>query len=224
MKKPVYLVIIIGLFAGVTRLYAQGKHDTTQFLLSEKVEFSGFGAPFVEFSSVNNEFAVCLGAGGGLLISQTVFIGGYFEGMMTNHYREDLRTVVYIEKPEIAFEHGGIWLGYIYQHNRAIHGGLSLKLGWGEIDLEGNGYDNTSGVDYDFRDRIFTVIPQAEIELNLTKWFKVNVGLGYRFVTGIDATYFDEQGNQVNFYKTSDYNSPIGTISLIFGGRHEHVK
>jgi hypothetical protein len=225
MKKTLYLIIIVSLFTGIINLHAQEKEDTTRVLLSEKTVLSGFGSPFVEFSSVNKEFAVCLGGGAGLMINRTLFIGGYFEGIMTNHYREDLKTFVNIKKPEISFEHGGIWLGYVYKPKSAIHGGVSMKLGWGEIDLEGDGYTyDTNLVVSDFADKIFTIIPQAEVEFNMTKWFKINVGVGYRFVTGIDATYLDEQGNQVNFYKTSDYNSPIGTISLIFGGRHEHVK
>jgi hypothetical protein len=52
----------------------------------------------------------------------------------------------------------------------------------------------------------------------MTKWFKINVGAGYRFVTGIDAIYLDGDSNQVNFYDKSDFNSPVGTISLIFQG------
>jgi hypothetical protein len=226
MKKIMYFFTILSLFACVTSLYAQEKNDTTQVLLSDKVVLSGFGSPFVEFSSVNSEFAVCLGGGAGLMINRTLFIGGYFEGIMTNHYREDLKTIVNIEKPTISLEHGGIWLGYVYKPKSAIHGGLSMKLGWGEIDLEGNGYTyDTNLVVSDFADKIFTVIPQAEVEFNMTKWFKINVGVGYRFVTGIDATYLDEQNNNnpVNFYDEGDFNSFVGTISLIFGG-HDKKK
>ena len=75
-----------------------------------------------------------------------------------------------------------------------------------------------SYLDYQYyRDRIFTITPQVEMELNMTKWFRINVGVGYRFVAGIDATY--EQGeNTVKFYEDSDFNSPVGTISFIFGG------
>ena len=70
----------------------------------------------------------------------------------------------------------------------------------------------------DYRDRIFTISPQVEIEFNMTEWFKINVGAGYRIVTGIDATYLDNLGNSVNFYENGDFNSPVGTVTLIFGG------
>lgn len=218
MKKIVSLFFILSLITGMMQLYAQQEEETTQSILSDKTVLSGFGSPFVEFSSVNNQFAVCVGGGGALMIDHTFFIGGYFEGITTNHYMPDLKELVNIEEPRISFEHGGIWMGYVYKPKKAIHGGLSMKLGWGEIDLEGDGYNYNPDLDYDFRDRIFTVQPQVEVEFNLTKWFKINVGAGYRIVTGIDATYLDDQGNSMNFYNTSDFNSPVGTIALIFGG------
>ena len=92
-----------------------------------------------------------------------------------------------------------------------------MKLGWGEIDLEGDELDPDLDSHADFMDRIFTILPQVEMELNLTEWFKINAGVGYRFVTGIDATYLVDQ-NKVKYYNTGDFSSPVGTISLIFGG------
>lgn len=218
MKKLIFLMLVLSFFTGFNLLNAQGNGDSTKYLFSEETVFSGFGSPIVEFSSVNKQFAVCLGGGGALMINKTLFIGGYFEGLATIHNRNDLQTIVDDENPGISFEHGGIWLGYIHNHKKAIHGGLSMKLGWGEIELvDGEGGNPDS--DYDYTDRIFNIQPQAELEMNLTKWFKVNVGIGYRIVTGINATYPDNTGKLVNFYETGDFNSPVGTVTLIFGGQ-----
>lgn len=217
MKKTLHLIIILSLITGMSKIHAQDEEETIQTLLSDEIVFSGFGSPFVEFSSVNDQFAVILGGGGGLMVNQSVFIGGYFEGLLTKHYREDLDTIVDTEKTKISFEHGGIWLGYVYKHQKAVHGGLSMKLGWGEIDLKDSENGNPDS-EYDYRDRIFTIQPQVEIEFNMTRWFKINVGAGYRFVTGIDATYSNSPGDQMDFYDKNDFDSPVGTISLIFGG------
>lgn len=216
MKKTVCLFILFSLFTGIIALYAQ--EDTTQYLISGKTEFSGFGGPIAEFSSVNNEFAFFMGGGGALLINQTFFIGGYGEGIVTSHYRDDLETIVNMDHPKISFEHGGFWLGYIYQHQKVIHGGLSAKLGWGEISLEGDEHIYNPGLDYDFTDHTFIILPQIEMEINLTSWFKINLGLGYRFITGVDAEYLDSNNNPVHFYDTGDFDGPLGTISLLFGG------
>jgi hypothetical protein len=216
MKKNYFLCLAFCLITGVTGLFAQREADSTKYLLSDENIFTGFGGPFVEFSSVNQEFAVSLGAGAALLIDQKVYIGGYFEGIATNHYMGAGR-----ETPRISLEHGGIWMGYVYKPQKAIHGGFSLKLGWGEIDLSGNGLDNALYENNDYRDRIFAIIPQAEVEFNMTRWFKINVGVGYRIVAGIDATYMDMEEQVVDFYNKGDYNSPVGTVTFIFGGKEK---
>ena len=218
MKKTLCLLILIGFLAGIYSLSAQEESDTVRVLLPGDIVFSGFGAPFVEFSSLNGQFAVFAGAGGALMINRTIFIGAYFQGLTTIHHMEELATVVNIEKPRVSFEHGGIWMGYVIMPKKAIHGGISLKLGWGEIDLEGDELDDGVDADYDFTDRIFNIQPQVEVEFNMTKWFRINAGVGYRFVTGIDATYLDDQGNRTYFYSNNDFDSFIGTVTLIFGG------
>ena len=221
MKKSLCIIFIMSFIAGSVKLFAQESSDTTKVLLPDKIVLTGFGAPYVEFSSVENQFAVCLGGGAAFMVNHAFFLGGYFEGIMTKHYREDLKTFVNIEEPKIAFAHGGIWTGYVIKHKKPVHGGVSLKLGWGEINLEGDGYDYNPDLDYDFKDRIFTVIPQVELELNMTQWFRINIGAGYRFVTGIDAEYLDVKGNPAQFYDKRDYNSPVGTITLLFGGKEK---
>ena len=222
MKKLILFMILACLLMGVARIQAQ-EEDSIQFLLSENVKLSGFGAPFVEFSSITDEFAVCVGGGGALMINRSLFAGAYFEGIVTRHYMDELAEFANLERPQVSFEHGGIWLGYVYKHQKAIHGGLSMKLGWGSIDLDGEEiYDNPLE-DSDHNDRIFVIQPQLEVEFNLTQWFKINVGAGYRFITGNDATYLDDQGNHIKYYSTNDFNSPVGTITFIFTG-HDKKK
>jgi hypothetical protein len=199
-------------------LRGQENADSTQYLLSEGVVLSGFGGPFAELSSIHDQAGVCLGAGGALVVNQTVFLGAYFEGLVTNHYMEELQSYVNIERPKVSFEHGGLWFGYVYKPKKPVHGGISMKLGWGEISLEGDEFDDDVDVPFDFDDRIFSVIPQLELELNMTRWFRINAGVGYRFVTGIDADYIDDAGNEAYFYDQGDFNSITGTITLIFGG------
>lgn len=63
MKKALCLFISFSLVTGALKLHAQQNEDTTRLLLSDKIVLSGFGSPFVEFSSVDQEFAVCLGGG-----------------------------------------------------------------------------------------------------------------------------------------------------------------
>jgi hypothetical protein len=216
MKTKLLFPLFILLMIQMNHLLAQEEKPMQYLLSGQHLKISGFGAPIVEFSSINNEFAVSVGGGGAAIFNQTFFIGGYGEGLSTGHYLYNLASEVNIDQPRISFGHGGFWLGYLYKANKAVHGAFSLKLGWGQISL----YDNTytyDPMDYKARDGVFVVTPQLEMELNLTTWFKVNIGAGYRLVTGVDKTYLNDQGMRVKYYNTADFSSPVGSLTFMFG-------
>ncbi len=217
MKKQMILLLSIVFLCSSTLLSQEEKE--MEYLLSgpDRPSFSGFGGPFVDFSAVEGDFAVFVGGGGALLIGQTFYIGGYGEGLATGHYRYDLSEVTHIDDPKISLGHGGFWLGYINNSFKAIHPAASLKLGWGRISVYDDYYDYDPQ-NYVANDGIFVLIPQLEVEMNLTSWFKLNVGAGYRWMSGMDKQYQDLHGDMQDYYKSSDYSSPVGTISLLFGG------
>lgn len=191
------------------------------------LKISGFGAPIIEFSSVQDEFAVFNGGGGAVLINQ-FFFGGYGMGLSTNHYRE---ISVYQESTgsfydysneRINFGHGGFWFGGMFQPSNAIHLAASTKLGWGGISL----YEQNQNWElrrFEIIDNVFVVQPQIEAEMNITRWFKLNIGVGYRLVTGIDKTYkvYDNTYTYLGekpYFGKSDFNGFSGTVSFLFGG------
>jgi hypothetical protein len=200
----------------------------TIFDNNETLRISGFGGPIIEFSSVVNEFAVSSGGGGGVIINN-FFIGGYGIGLSSNHFKDisyvhptSSSGLPFIYSNErINFGHGGFWLGGSLKPNEAIHLAYSTKLGWGSINMIEE--DNSKYLLYHFTDNVFVIQPQIEAEMNITRWFKVNFGLGYRFVTGIDEKVLDvgSPGGMAQwkqFFKTKDFNSLTGTVSLLFGG------
>lgn len=191
------------------------------------IKVSGFGAPILEFSAVQNEFAVFNGGGGAVLINQ-FFIGGYGMGLSTNHYRkinvyqETTGNYYNYSDDRINFGHGGFWLGGIFHPADAIHLAASTKLGWGGISL----YEQNQSWElrrYEIIDNVFVIQPQVEMEMNITRWFKLNVGVGYRLVSGIDKTYPVYDNNFVRigeepYFGKSDFNGFSGTVSFLFGG------
>ncbi len=113
-----------------------------------------------------------------------------------------------------SFGYGGFWLGYIHQSQKPIHFGASTRLGWGSIyyDQYYSDFDYNFQTDKALLDNVFVIVPQIEAEFNFFKWMKMNVGIGYRVVTGIDKKY----GGELLFDK-KDFNKPEGTITLMFG-------
>ena len=200
-------------------IYAQEENEP-KYLFSGDLDISitGFGGPFVSFFNLDGEFAVGAGGGGAVLLNQRYFLAGYGIGLATKHYRNDLYEITGIENPNNMFM-GMVdsCLGYIHNYHKAIHWCFSTKLGWGEISIVDEYYYNSVN-DRKGRDVVFVINPQLELELNFTKWFKMNVGAGYNFTTGIDKTYIDVDGNTHDYYNSSDFSYPQATISLLFGG------
>lgn len=220
MKKVLFLMAA---FLLVNLANAQDDKPT-QYLFGNNtnLSISGFGAPFVQFWSKGGDLAVSIGGGGAVLINQTFFFGGYGMGMASQHNIENLKilqsngSTVSYPTLRTNFGHGGFWLGYINHRKEAIHWGMSSKIGFGVINLMDADFEtefhNTIGLD-----AVFVFTPQIEMELNINPWFKINIGAGYQLVNGVSKTYTDTNNKTVNYYKSSDYNSPQASISFLFG-------
>ena len=69
------------------------------------------------------------------------------------------------------------------------------------------------------------ITPQIELEFNITSWMRVNIGAGYRVVTGIDKAYqFKGSPNTIKYYDAKDFNSPVGEVSILIGGFSKKAK
>jgi hypothetical protein len=98
-------------------------------------------------------------------------------------------------------------MGFIIMPSKVAHLGLSTKVGWGEIEFLQ--YD-PSGIGFigpEFADNVFVINPQAEIEVNMTSWFKVNASVGYQLANGVDNA----------FYTENDFNGTTIGFSFLFG-------
>ncbi len=192
--------------------------ESPKFLFgSDKVLLSGFGGPLVEFCSIDKRFALYNGGGGALLINQTWFIGGYGMGIATAHYREDLKDITGINRPKLYFEHGGLWLGYIHRYQKTFHAGFSLKLGGGEISLVDEFFQYGPLDQRKAVDRIMVAIPQLEGEISLAPWVKFNMGIGFRYVSGIDKKYQVNGQEEIFYYDKKHFSRPFLSAGVYFG-------
>ncbi len=235
MKTKIFFQLtLLWVFACTSQIIAQMQEDEkpefkTLFQTDKPVRMSGFGGPNVEFSSFGkDDLAVSVGGGGAFLINNRFYLGGYGQGLATYHYLTDFRTYDPVSKKwidysdkRVNFGHGGFWVGGIFRPEDAIHFGVSSKIGWGEISLIEDEYQEERYQPY-FVDHVFVLTPQIEVEANLARWLKINAAVGYRFVSGINRSYqaYDNSGNLLgskNVYETADFNSPQANVTFIFG-------
>lgn len=225
----IYLLLLtVGIICSGS-LFAQ--EFKTIFDSTKPLHISGFGGPIVEFSAVEGTFATSTG-GGGAMILNNYFFGGYGMGLSTNNYKEIIgnepgTSIIHdYSNVPISFGHGGFWIGGFIKPSEAIHFALSTKIGWGAISFMDRMNQNNNNINYDqynIIDNVFVLTPQVEVEINFTHWFKLNAGLGYRIVTGTDLTYRAYSSElqylgKKKYFNNNEFSSLTGTISFLFGG------
>ena len=187
MKKITFLLAFLMLSFSV---FSQEKEeDQLQTILGDEISISGFGGPWMSFTSINGEFAHMMGGGGGLLLNQSLYLGGYGYG--------NTNPISY-ELGELEFGYGGLMAGYIHESRRAIHPNLGVMIGWGDIRLK----------ETDVDDNIFVLQPMAEAESNITQFMKIGLGVGYRYVTGV---------NTLPGLNDKNFSGLNGRLSFYFG-------
>lgn len=172
MKKIV--LIIISLFITITLFSQEQSEDQKiQTLFGSGVRISGFGGPFMSFTTANGEFAHMMGGGGGIILDN-FFFGGYGEGL--TNYIENMP-----DGDQIEFGHGGFWTGYSFLGTKPVHPAVSCQIGWGGITLTGPQQETNNN------DNVFVVTPTVECEMNFLSFFRLSIGASYRFVTGVNT-------------------------------------
>lgn len=185
MKKFVSVVLLV-LTTTIVFSQEDGEFET---LFGEGTSFSGFGGPWMTFTTINGEFAHMMGGGGGVLLNKSFYFGGYGYGLTNNisHLNET-----------IDFGYGGLMAGYIFNSNKALHPMIGLQMGWGDISFR----------DTEISDQVYVLSPQVELEMNMTRFFKIGLGAEYRYVMGVES---------LTGLSDTDFSGFSGRLSFYFG-------
>jgi hypothetical protein len=162
-------------------------------LIKGGIDSGGFGALVFRFGEVTDQFATLRGVRGGWFINRQFVIGAGFYGVSNGICHDDDRDCRF---RELDFGYGGFEFEYIGLWNRVAHYTLQLLIGGGGVSY----FNSTS-------DGVFVAQPVANLELNITKWWRINVGAGYRIVAGLDAGSLE----------SSDLSSVFGNVEFKFG-------
>lgn len=161
-------------------------------LLGPRFHSGGFGGPVVKFSEVDGDFAVFVGGRGGWIINHTLVLGLGGYGLVN-----DVDIIEFPSARDIEFGYGGFELEYINSSNSLIHFTAYLLIGGGGLSTSLPGDEEA----------VFVLEPAANVELNVTPYFRLCVGGGYRYVTGINIPIFDDR----------DLSAAVGVMTFKFG-------
>jgi hypothetical protein len=184
----VLLVLATGLAYG---------YDST--LITDQTEVGGFATPTIRFMEVGDDLGLLGGAKVGVLINHSLGVSVMGYGTILRPGPEDLED---LESLEIAY--GGIAFEYIFMPHSVFHVCVPVSVGGGRVRFVGKYRDPDSGED---SGSFFMVEPELDLEVNLTRNLRLNLGVAYLSINGTDFADFTDE----------DLSSLTGTVALRVG-------
>jgi hypothetical protein len=190
VKKLLALVTALALVAAAGTAWA-----AEETLVSGEFESGFFGGPYLKYSQVGEGWVLLVGGRGGWIINHTLVLGGGFCGTVPGaHVIDD--TV----DRDIEMEYGGFEIEYVVNSPKLLHYTFGLLIGGGKVNY--SPYDGPW-----VQSSFFVAEPAANVELNAVSFFRIDLGLSYRFTAG----------GEVEAITDSDLSGLAPTLTFKFG-------
>mgnify|MGYP005841030691 CR=1 FL=1 len=160
---------------GAIEIVPKQKQD--EVLIKGPVEKGIFGGVVIKFSELNDRFACLIGGRGAFVFNHFFAIGGGGYGLanpITVHTQYPLREYY------MDFGYGGLIVEFIFGSRKLVHFGVNTLIGGGSLCYRNSYYEPW----YD--DGFFVLEPGAELTLNVTRCFRIDLGGSYRYIYGTD--------------------------------------
>lgn len=192
------LFTFIFLFAGAASLRAQ---ET----LFDSLESGGYGAPFIDVTPVHHHAGILVGGRGGWILNHCFVIGGAGGGLAN---RVNIETYGPDSSRYAEFGYGGLFIAYVFAHDRLVHPAISVLIGAGGAGTRTHGpYDGEDMRDMRWSDPVFVLQPGVHVELNVSRHFVLSAAIEYRYVSGISDPALS----------TAEFNGVSAQLAFQFG-------
>lgn len=186
MKKAILILALQLVFittrAQTTETVTVVNNSEVQTLMGGKSHFGFFVAPSIKGGLVMDEPALLSGLRLGWTINRVVSLGFEGYGLAPTIVRDDILTN---QKVRPLMGYGGFFIEPIIGSNRLIHITTPLMVGAGWLGYVRDWNDENNDV---YRDElidkqvVWAVEPGVNAELNVASFFRVNLGVSYRFM------------------------------------------
>jgi hypothetical protein len=183
------------------------KSKEIKTLMGRSRQGGGYCAFTSGYSMIDDKQAVLIGGRFGWLASHWVGIGLGATGFLNEfHYEPSLNKDVFL-----AGGYGGLYVEPIVFPRSPVHVSFPVLFGAGGISYVSKDADINDNLIED--SEVFLLIePSAELELNLTRFFRIALGGSYRFPTAFNVGLNGTPRASAESLKGMSY-----TISLKFG-------
>ncbi len=188
--------IITTLFVFVSSLtFGQRYVDThdpdskeVKSLLGKGNELNGFGGADLRVSEFMDTRGLVTGAYGGVLINRKYLLGVGGYGLATNVEFDGMSGGT--EKPlNLHGGYAGLMIGGMIGSTELIHLTFPVFFGAGSIQITDKDYFPNTPNDAEFtveKSAFIVIEPAAQVEFNITEYFRIGAGMSYRYVTGTE--------------------------------------
>jgi hypothetical protein len=143
-----------------------------------------FGGPVLKYSYLDERFAFIVGGRGAISFYDIFAIGGGGYGLV-NEIRVPNSQSPY--EQYLSFGYGGVILEFLIASHKVVHLSMHTLIGGGGLYYH-DYYWRTSGDDV-----FFVLEPGLDLELNVSRYFRIGMGGTYRFVNGVSVPEFTNQ-------------------------------
>jgi hypothetical protein len=150
----------------------------TQTLLGAAVRHGGYGAPLYGVTRINGESVYLRGTRGAWVINLTeehalnVGVGSY---RTATGFAPGTPVLPGAAQPKLRTRYGGLELEYVNRTGQLVHFSVQTLIGSGEVRYRERDLPLERT-----RDNYFVLQPGANVNLNVTTWFRLTGGVLYR--------------------------------------------
>lgn len=179
---------------------AAGAEET---LLKGEVDHGGFGGPVAQWTLIDRDSALLVGGRGGWIIDHTFILGGAGHGLVTRPTHQTS-----LGRRRMEFGYGGVELGLVLLSERLVHIYLHALVGGGQVGLRDESMHDRDNDPMDgLHDAVFAGDAGIDAEMNVTSWFRVTLGAGYRLI----------RDTELETVTNADLSGPQASLMLKFG-------
>ncbi|MFC2096552.1 hypothetical protein ACFLQ3_02505 [Bacteroidota bacterium] len=156
----------------------------------------GYIAPELKIGNVHEDMSMFLGGKIGMTFNDkfTLGLAGYGLVNNSNFNIPDINPFSSAVTPvRIGIGYGGLALEYTLFSNKKVHFSIPVVVGVGGVSI----YEDEEEYYYDWNElensAAFVVEPGVNVELNLFKFFRVDLGASYRLVSQTDLQYLTDE-------------------------------
>jgi len=209
------------------QLFAQDSANSIETLVPSIHHNGGYGTFSTRFSPVAGQLGTIIGGYGGWFFNKSLMIGGGGFGLTSNNQRLLNSATGGRGSQSIDFGYGGGIIEYIAFSDKLLHYGANVLIAGGGVELSQQSLSApnlpigvTSGLPIasSARSSVFVLEPSIFAEMNLSPSVRANLGISYRFVSGLDSSRFNERVRAAfEGLSSADFSGLSVTLQVKFG-------